>query len=67
MRHWFQLNSTAARGNFREANDELLALFGDPDARGGRSWRQTFGYEPAPPSRAQRGAAQRARKAESVV
>ena len=67
MRHWFQPQSTPVRGNFREANDELLALFGDPDARGGRNWRQTFGYEPAPPSRAQRSADQRARNAEMVV
>ena len=67
MRHWFQSECASGRGNFREANDELLALFGDPDARGGRNWRQTFGYEPAPPSRAERGAYERARNAEIVV
>lgn len=67
MRHWFQPPTDQAPGNFRDASDELLALFTDPDARGGRSWRETFGYEPAPPSRAEVGAAQRARKAESVV
>ena len=48
MRHWFHPRSDQVPGNFRAANDELLTLFSDPDARGGRSWRETFGYECAP-------------------
>ena len=67
MRHWFQPHSDHVAGNFRAANSELLALFSDPDARGGRSWRETFGYEAAPRSRSQIAADQRARKAEIVV
>jgi hypothetical protein len=47
MRHWFLAQGDDDRGNFRAANDELLALFGDPDVRGARSWRETFGYERA--------------------
>lgn len=48
MRHWFRAQYNHERGNFRAANDELLSLFSDPDARGSRSWRETFGYQCAP-------------------
>ena len=48
MRHWFHPQNDQERGNFHAANDELLTLFSDPDARGTRSWRETFGYECAP-------------------
>ena len=48
MRHWFYPPNDQEPGNFREANDELLSLFSDPDGRGLRSWRETFGYECAP-------------------
>jgi len=48
MRQWFKPPSDQEPGNFGAANDELLSLFSDPDARGSRSWRETFGYECAP-------------------
>ena len=57
MRHWFHPQSDRTPGNFHDGNHALLALFGDPDARGGRSWRQTFGYESTKPSRSRSQAA----------
>jgi hypothetical protein len=36
------------KGNFAESRNGLLSLFSDPDGRGERSWRETFGYERRP-------------------
>ncbi len=39
-------------GRFTDITDTLLPLFTDPDARGGRSWREVFGLErPLPRAR----------------
>lgn len=46
MRHWFHGEHEREGGNFRGANDELLTLYSDPDARGSRRWREVFGFEP---------------------
>jgi hypothetical protein len=35
----------AKKGNFADSRNGLLTLFADPDGRGERSWRETFGYE----------------------
>ena len=45
MRHWFHSQPDHESGNFRAPNDELLSLFGDPDARGSRRWHEVFGFE----------------------
>lgn len=39
----------AGRGRFTDVTDSLLPLFSDPDMRGGRRWRETFGFEPVQP------------------
>jgi hypothetical protein len=39
------------QGSFAGKDDGLLSLFEDPDARGERSWRETFGYERRPQKR----------------
>ncbi len=36
------------KGNFADSRNGLLSLFSDPDGRGERSWRETFGYERRP-------------------
>ena len=33
------------KGNFAGQRNGLLSLFDDPDGRGGRRWRESFGYE----------------------
>lgn len=33
------------KGNFADPRNGLLSLFTDPDERGTRSWRESFGYE----------------------
>ncbi len=37
--------SGGKKGNFADSRNRLLSLFADPDGRGERSWRQTFGQE----------------------
>jgi hypothetical protein len=39
------------KGNFADQRNGLLKLFTDPDARGERSWRESFGYERRPEKR----------------
>ena len=36
------------KGSFADRREELLLRFPDPDGRGERSWRETFGYERRP-------------------
>jgi hypothetical protein len=38
----------AKKGSFANAHNGLLPLFDDPDGRGGRRWREVFGYERRP-------------------
>ena len=38
----------ARTGNFVDQRNGLLSLFADPEGRGERSWRETFGYERRP-------------------
>ena len=47
MRNFLNPRHAPERGNFAAGTDQLLTLFGDPDARGPRRWRESFGYEPA--------------------
>ena len=56
MRNWFHGEHKQDRGNFRGANDELLTLFSDPDARGSRRWHEVFGFKPVERDSAPRGA-----------
>lgn len=47
--------SSSKKGSFAEQRNGLLSLFTDPDGRGERSWRESFGYErrPEKPKRGQ--------------
>ena len=55
------------KGNFTESRSGLLSLFDDPDGRGERNWRQTFGYDrrPEKPGRGRPFIAREAQKSSS--
>ena len=38
----------AKKGNFADQRNGLLSLFNDPEGRGERNWRESFGYERRP-------------------